>query len=735
MPVVKVLNGESAATSLIYPIKPKGASWPARTGPIGAVRLAAGYPMDAAAGPSTTAPRVLHSAGHLCRVETATADFRRVRVRHGTQGAMRTVPARYTLPEEGETATHVRHIRPNGRVVWRAAGSGEEGTHVRREGLTYEHVGRGGEGATHKQVRRRWVEAEPHEATHRAMEGGRVKQAETRHVIYSFGPDEVNPDDPEQVARAFEFVVQMHRDLHPGVQASFVGQADGEGGKFHVHGVWNATIAADMEVDGQAYRAGQKVGGALTDIEALRGRSDDYLAEHGTQYGLGPQRLERYSREAAETLDVTDRRGRATGQPSDKDRIRAAIAEAMEDARAVDLDGLRQALTERGVELHHRVTKTGKNRGKQTVSFKLPEMARYVGARRLGAMYAWDDTVDTATGEIVEGIESQLEANRSGRRRAPRPAPVTTRPPRPVATLDDAGIAEARALVVRLAEQERQRQRAAEWIKNLAALDAEPVTLDLDDPDAVAAWLAESDAMVAEGDALRAQWGHEPQDAPLAPLRADPVGTRSAPAAEEVRPSFEELLTQHQERIDAQRAALAAARGETVPESAVEAVEEPASPPTPALAPLPPEPADVTRSAPAAAEDEAYVSPVRDVDVRSRDEAFRDRVAVLDEHVVAARGVGARRYDPGLLDSMTVAKVKRYREHLASETLEVLGWRDEMSRRATRARMAGETYEAQRLREQVRQGHIYDPGPAAPARHVQDEPAQQRQDDGPELGG
>lgn len=227
----------------------------------------------------------------------------------------------------------------------------------------------------------------------------------------------------------------------------------------------------------------------------------------------------------------------------------------------------------------------------------------------------------------------------------------------------------------------------------------------------------------------------ESQDAPLAPLPADPVGTRSAPAAEPRRPSFEELLARRQAEIDARRAELAALRGEAAPEPTAEAQAEPASTPTPALAPLPPEPADLARSAPAAAEDEAYVSPVRDVDVRSRDVAFRDRVAVLDEHVVGVRREGGEVYDPTVLEGMTAAKVRSYAAALAAETVEVLGWRDAMTSRATRARMAGETYEAQRLREQVRQGRIYDPGPAAPARRARDEAVSGRQDDGPVLGG
>ncbi|MGO1851758.1 hypothetical protein, partial [Microbacterium sp.] len=195
---------------------------------------------------STKQERVLHAAGLHCRPETSTEEFAAVRRRHGKQGAMRKSPARFELPEHGEEATHVRDTRPGGRRYWREARDDETATHVKHE-------------------------------------GGYVRQNEAVHFIIGFGPDEVNPEDPEQVAHAFEYTVALFRETMPGLQVHLVGQADGKGmtpdpttgevsGKFHVHAVANAVVYEDMDVEGRVWQTGSKMSGALTDIDSVRER-------------------------------------------------------------------------------------------------------------------------------------------------------------------------------------------------------------------------------------------------------------------------------------------------------------------------------------------------------------------------------------------------------------------------------------------------------------------------------
>lgn len=117
---------------------------------------------------------------------------------------------------------------------------------------------------------------------------------------YSFAPHEVNPDDPQQTAEAFRFIQESLTEMYPGEQMLMVGQTDaegseaarerGEGGKYHVHVVINSVIAKDMVVEGERFRAGQRLRGTLTDIDELRRRMDERLNERHAD-GLPAQTL------------------------------------------------------------------------------------------------------------------------------------------------------------------------------------------------------------------------------------------------------------------------------------------------------------------------------------------------------------------------------------------------------------------------------------------------------------
>lgn len=363
----------------------------------------------------TEAERVLHLAGQNCRPENAEHAFQRTRWRHGTQGATRKTAAKYELPEPGETAAYVRDTRPNGRRYWRPARDDEAATHVRHEGEI-------------------------------------VRQAEARHLITSFSRDEVNPDDPEQVAQAFAFVRARHAALFPGEQATFTGQADGEGGVFHVHTVRNATLYADMEIDGKLYKAGSKLAGALTDVDRIRERADAFLAEHGAEYGLGPQRLASVKDQKKERRTSRDRRMAKQGEMSNHDVIRAAFEESMDDPRAVDLDAFVEVMAERDVEV-----KQGVRRGQGTLSYWIPDMGthntgakKYVRGATLGDHYAFDGAVE------------QLAANAAGRPRERRPEPVHAGPVRPVYEPTDEELAAARETMRALAAAEREARADSE---------------------------------------------------------------------------------------------------------------------------------------------------------------------------------------------------------------------------------------------------------------------------------
>ncbi|WP_166790039.1 relaxase/mobilization nuclease domain-containing protein [Cryobacterium sp. Sr3] len=366
-----------------------------------------------------TEPRVLYSEGIRCRVPTAEREFAAVRRVHGKQGAKRKVPAKYELPEPGEVATYVRRARPNGRKYWAVAAGSTAATHVRREGDGY------------------------------------VDEIQAVHVIVSFGLDEVNPDDPEQVRQSFEFVTAMMTRLYPGVQMKLVGQADGLGtatldgspgrALFHVHAVLQAVVVERMEVDGQVWEAGRKMSGALTDIGRLRERADDFIKQHGAEYGV-EQKLPSVTERTAEKRRTRDRRMAAKGEISNHDIIRAAFEDSMEDPRSVDLSGFVEVMSEHDVTVNHRVSRAGKPGEKHALSYRLDVMKTPVRGTTLGDHFAFDSTIQ------------QLEANASGQERERRPEKQRVGAPKPLPVLSAQELADAQTVVERLARSERAAQ-------------------------------------------------------------------------------------------------------------------------------------------------------------------------------------------------------------------------------------------------------------------------------------
>lgn len=179
---------------------------------------------------------------------------------------------------------------------------------------------------------------------------------------------------------------------------------------------------------------------------------------------------------------------------------------------------------------------------------------------------------------------------------------------------------------------------------------------------------------------------------------------------------------------EAERAALVRRLAEEEDEQ--ETTQEPTTAQTPALAPLPPEPVQAdtggTRSAPAPepvpplaplpaeaerSEDTEYRSPVRDVQIeRARDAEFRDRVAALDEHIVAAAvgdgHGGLEGMDGSLITGYTQGKIERYWDHVHDLTRQVLEMKHSMTVARRYARLEAPAL-AQRLEQAMQDGHFY----------------------------
>ena len=144
-----------------------------------------------------------------------------------------------------------------------------------------------------------------------------------------------------------------------------------------------------------------------------------------------------------------------------------------------------QAVTEHGaehgVEMNHRVTKTGRNKGKESVTYRTADMPidkngkkRYVD-KALGHGYVFEGGLDKATGEIIPGIRAQLEDNAAGKWFPGRPQYRKPAPPKETPQHSDEELAEARSVMQQLAEEERhtvaklaeqarrERQKQQEW--------------------------------------------------------------------------------------------------------------------------------------------------------------------------------------------------------------------------------------------------------------------------------
>lgn len=412
-------------------------------------------------------PRVLFAEGIRCRVPTATQEFRALRLKHGTEGKLRKIPDRYELPSPGEVATHVRHIRPSGRGVWIPAPSGQDATHVRRPGVGTVHTAKVVE--DERGVWNYYPEAKLGDEGKYLLVGGHayVRESEAVQLIVSFGLDEVNPRDLEQVRQGFEFTRAMVGELYPGVQAKLVGQADGtgmvdsdktaltEGGKFHVHVVMNATVAEAMELDGQVWEAGRKLSGPWTDIDRVRDRIDQYIDDHGAAYGIIRNQVP-VAEQLADRRGVMDRRMAARAavkgtELSRSDRLREAWWAAIEDDQVTDLATFKDAMAAQGVT----VTEPGWRRGKPPKVLRLSYALDGVTTRgqSLGDRYDYPAVVETLDEKLATGVIPT------------RPTRAKAGPPKPVRAMDDVEADQAR----RIAEQMTREAQLREWIEEQAA--------------------------------------------------------------------------------------------------------------------------------------------------------------------------------------------------------------------------------------------------------------------------
>lgn len=491
--------------------------------------------------------RVLFASGQHCRPETAKAEFKALRDEHGRDGEMRTVPATYITVDQLESfePTHLKMGKN-----WRAAKAGEAATHYRVE------------------------PAAPFE-----------KRSEAFHYIIAFAPDTVNRDDPEQCRKAFEAVEAMWAQDYPGTQAKLVAhgdakgskeaQARGEEGKFHVHVAANAIIHTEMEVDGRTYKAGQRMSGALTNVDRMRERWDTFLETRGHEFALEPQNREVLPEVGSDAYRDKPRRTNQDfwenerGQISDHDRARRGLETAFENlaqdpAAMAQLDQNErlqrladEVSTTGDLELKMRSTKAGE----KIRSFVVPDRQQAIGATKLGGRYS-NDGVAQQLELIAQGNWKPFERVRSG-------------PTKPIAALPEAEVVELQHAANGLAAQEIQEKELDAWLRDWAS--EQDISVD-------ELW-ANAHRVGSPADRKDAQGWKETWDAKQEAAQKEaaqtpphkPAPAQKTPSAQPAEVTAEELLTRYRDEypseLDAATKALAADYREKNPKESQQMID------------------------------------------------------------------------------------------------------------------------------------------------------------------
>ncbi|MFT0848863.1 hypothetical protein VR010_14080 [Actinomycetaceae bacterium L2_0104] len=358
------------------------------------------------------------------------AEWQDVRIAHGTDGKMKTTRARYETVDP-ETGLHA---------------NGKRGTHVRYW--------------DEKSNRWRKRVAVPNETpTHLRFEPRMPleKESEATHTIYAFGRDMVNPDNPEDIDRAFQVVKAERDDLYPGLQESMWLEKNGKSGLVHVHVASNATIYEGFTHGGRDYVAGKKMAGGIVNVDAVRASFENYLdahPEYGFEQSLARVGTKEYNA-AQRRSGQKDYWDQTRGKESNHDRMRRIAGESLEDPAVTDRDSFIAEMKTRGVT----VTETGLRRG--VAGRNHDYTYRLVGAKKgdhgargttLGDMYSYD-----AIGAQLDlkAVGKELEVDVPQRVGQAKALPFEKQP---LSRAEQQELAELTESVERLADTEKQAQ-------------------------------------------------------------------------------------------------------------------------------------------------------------------------------------------------------------------------------------------------------------------------------------
>ena len=333
------------------------------------------------------------------------------------------------------------------------------------------------------------------------------KGAQTFQTIVSFSLAELNPDDPADWDRALDLLVAIAEEgLPPATPSTIYVQADGKTGCLHGHIVSATTLATDCQLNGAAWKAGRKLGGQWTEISAYRQRCNAIVASRGFVNQLQMRtdlRLTKYelaTKRAQNHFDQASHHDSPTSAVRPKDSWRVAMANAivkgLDDPRATTWDGLRQVLTDHGVEAAIHTSSRG---GDPWVTWFPAARDTWLQGVPLGVVtdrLSTDDTYLTASTDEQRRLRSQaktqwqkaqgskslgdyftfqsvtqmLAQNAAGMpRRVYTPPQHDARPAKQLIppTFDE--LSRAHAVMTRMASQERvdqQREQLVKWLRD-----------------------------------------------------------------------------------------------------------------------------------------------------------------------------------------------------------------------------------------------------------------------------
>lgn len=232
------------------------------------------------------------------------------------------------------------------------------------------------------------------------------KTVQMYRIIQSFGLDELDPKNPEDIAKANEIGLALAAELYPDRQALVVTQADGKGkkgvgdekgGKLHNHILVNSVSF----VDGKSLRGDDK------EHSTISAKSDEIIQ----RYGMKPVDTEA----SRNRRTLSEKQMAAAGMYVWKDDLRERIVAGLESEEITDRDSFIQHMKdEHEVEVTYRGKKfvkydfIGKDGGSHGARDTALSNNGYYGRDRLDAMFA-ENAQRLADAALVAEAEQEEE--------------------------------------------------------------------------------------------------------------------------------------------------------------------------------------------------------------------------------------------------------------------------------------------------------------------------------------